>query len=216
MEAQDEERRRIARELHDGTGQALTLLIMNLGHLCAQAEKAQPDINKLACDCTQLAKEISDELRTISYLLHPPLLDDLGLASAMQWYVDGFKQRTGIDVGVVLPPDLQRLSPEVETAIFRIVQESLTNVHRHSGSATAGISLRQMANRIVLEVWDSGRGMPREGLSTELGGAKPSGLGLRGMRERVKGLGGHMEIVSTARGTDIKAVIPTKLGYAGD
>jgi signal transduction histidine kinase len=207
LQAQDEERRRIARELHDSTGQDLALLTLNLGRLRTRAEKVAPILEKSVSDCFDLAKHISAELRTISYLLHPPLLDELGLASALLWYIDGFKHLTNIDVELGLSKNLQRLPSEIEIAIFRIVQESLTNVHRHSGSSKASISLERKARDVVLEVSDEGKGIPAQLLSRlELGSS--TGVGLRGMRERVKSLGGEIQIGRAAKGTRIKAVIP--------
>lgn len=207
LQAQDEERRRIAHELHDSTGQDLALLTLNLGRLRTRAEKVAPILEKSVSDCFDLAKHISAELRTISYLLHPPLLDELGLASALLWYIDGFKHLTNIDVELGLSKNLQRLPSEIEIAIFRIVQESLTNVHRHSGSSKASISLERKARDVVLEVSDEGKGIPAQLLSRlELGSS--TGVGLRGMRERVKSLGGEIQIGRAAKGTRIKAVIP--------
>jgi two-component system NarL family sensor kinase len=207
MQAQDDERRRIARELHDGTGQVLALLIMNLDRLGQETERTHPDLTKSASECSQLARQISRELRAISYLLHPPLLDELGLTSAVAWFVNGFKNLTEIDVVVDLAPDMGRLPHDVETAIFRIVQESLTNVHRHSGSRMAAISLQRQRGNVVLEVSDRGKGISGVRLS-QIARGESSGIGLRGMRERVKSLGGEIDIAAFDGGTHVRVAIP--------
>jgi two-component system, NarL family, sensor kinase len=207
MQAQDDERRRIARELHDGTGQVLALLIMNLDRLGQETERTRPDLTKSASECSQLARQISRELRAISYLLHPPLLDELGLTSAVAWFVNGFKNLTEIDVVVDLAPDMGRLPHDVETAIFRIVQESLTNVHRHSGSRMAAISLQRQRGNVVLEVSDRGKGISGVRLS-QIARGESSGIGLRGMRERVKSLGGEIDISAFDGGTHVRVAIP--------
>lgn len=206
-QAQDEERRRIARELHDSTGQDLAVLTMNLGSLRVKAEQVDPSISNLAADCEDLARHISTELRTISYLLHPPMLDQMGLASALDWFIEGFKIKTDIDVALDLPGNLERLPREIETAMFRIVQEALTNIHRHSGSSTATISLQPHPQDILLRIKDEGKGIPKQALH-KIGRGLSVGVGLRGMRERVKDLGGHMEISSPGKGTELKFVIP--------
>jgi len=145
-------------------------------------------------------------LRTISYLLHPPLLDELGLGSALRWYMDGFQKRSGINVRLEFSGDA-RLAPEMETMLFRVVQECLINIHRHSGSATASIRLAQAGAHIVLEVEDEGRGMTPEELA-DIASGLALGVGLRGMRERVKDFGGELEILSQGQGTKVKAVVP--------
>jgi signal transduction histidine kinase len=207
LRAQDEERRRIARELHDSTAQTLALLTMNLDNLTGMAEGLSPEARTALSRCVQLAKQVCTELRTTSYLLHPPLLEEVGLASTVCWYVEGFKTLTSIDVNLRLSDKLTRLPADVEIAIFRIVQECLTNIRRHSGSAKAFISLERQAGQVVLEVKDEGRGIPQQLLSRiELGSS--TGVGLRGMRERVRGLGGEFEIASLGTGTRIRAMIP--------
>jgi len=207
FQVQDEERRRIARDLHDSTGQALALLSMNLSVLEAEASDSSPDLAKALSDNGMIVRQISTELRTLSYLLHPPLLEEMGLQSALRWYIEGFGQRSNIQVNLEMPDDLGRLPREMEIAIFRITQECLTNIHRHSESATAFIQLRGCQGRITLAVKDEGKGIAPDKLIRieSLGGF---GVGMRGMQERVKNLGGGLEIVSNTTGTEIKVVIP--------
>jgi signal transduction histidine kinase len=204
LRAQDDERRRIARDLHDSTGQVVALLSMNLAALRSEAEKVSPALAASIAENAQIVNGVSDELRTMSYLLHPPLLDEMGLRSALCWYVEGFSQRSRITVNLDLDPALGRLSADLETAVFRMVQECLTNIHRHSGSPTASIRLLQSADRLVLQIDDSGKGIAAEKLASF--GA--NGVGLRGMRERIKGFNGELEISSGENGTQIKISIP--------
>jgi signal transduction histidine kinase len=154
-----------------------------------------------------IVKQISTELRTLSYLLHPPLLDEVGLESALRWYVEGFAQRSNIRVHLELPKGLGRFSNEMEIAIFRVVQECLTNIHRHSGSATAAIKLRESSGDVVLEITDEGKGIAPEKLS-QISSVGVAGVGLRGMRERIKDFGGELEIASDEKGTRVKMVVP--------
>jgi signal transduction histidine kinase len=212
LRVQDDERRRIARDLHDSTGQALTALKLELAGIERELTPRNPQLARRLASAIENARLISDELRTISYLLHPPLLDELGLGSALRWYVDGFGKRSGISVQLDLRGE-GRLASELETMLFRVVQECLINVHRHSGSATASIRLSQGDCLIVLEVEDQGRGMSAEELSDITSGAA-MGVGLRGMRERIKDFGGEMEILSSPRGTTVKAVIPADVSQS--
>ncbi len=204
VQLQDEDRRSIARELHDGTTQSLIALNTELVGL----EKAlrEPDVKILSKVrySKELVKQCLDEIRTVSYLLHPPLLDELGLDTTLRGFVEGFSARSEVQVSVHLPPDLCGLSREIQLAIFRVVQESLTNIHRHSGSKNASIHLAMTADQLTLEIADQGRGMPPEGLPTSL-----AGVGIAGMRERIRQLGGRCEIKSSDRGTTIRAVLPT-------
>jgi PAS domain S-box-containing protein len=206
MQVQDEERRRIARDLHDSTGQALALLSMNLSVLEMEAGRSSPELAKGLSENAAIVRQISTELRTLSYLLHPPLLEEMGLESALRWYIDGFRQRSGVTVDFE-QRDLGRLSRELEIAIFRVVQECLTNVHRHSGSSTASIRLYPSSNSIILEVKDEGKGISPEVLS-KIASTGASGVGLRGMRERIKDFGGELEIASREKGTEIRIVLP--------
>jgi len=206
LQLQDEERRRIARELHDSIGQMLAALSMNLSGV-------QADLNRLTktaaavTDSEDLVQEMCKEVRTISHLLHPPLLDEAGLSSALRWYVDGFSQRSKIAVDLDCPNDFGRLPREMETAIFRLVQECLTNIHRHSGSATAKIRLHHSDHEVVVEVEDKGNGIPAEKLH-QMASAGIAGVGITGMRERVRQLGGSLEINSSDTGTAIVARLP--------
>lgn len=212
LRVQDDERRRIARDLHDSSGQALTALKLELAGIERELALRNPQMARRLSSAIENARLISDELRTISYLLHPPLLDELGLGSALRWYVDGFGKRSGIALKLELRGE-GRLAPELETTLFRVVQECLINIHRHSGSATASIRLSQENDRIVLEVQDQGRGMTPEELADVSSGAS-LGVGVRGMRERIQDFGGEMEILSAGHGTTLRAVIPIEAGQS--
>jgi signal transduction histidine kinase len=206
LQLQDEERRRIARELHDSVGQMLAALNMNLSAVRGDIERLSKTANALA-DSESLVHEMTTEVRTISHLLHPPLLDEAGLSSALRWYVDGFALRSKIKVDLDLPEDFGRLPRESETAIFRVMQECLTNIHRHSGSPIAKIRLRQHDHQVIVEIEDKGKGIPpdkREEMST----SGTPGVGIRGMRERLRQLGGTLEINSNGAGTVITARLP--------
>lgn len=206
MQLQDDERRRIARELHDSVGQTLAALGMNLSLVRNDIERLSGIVSTLN-DSENLIREMSSEVRTISHLLHPPLLDEAGLCSALRWYVDGFAQRSGIKVDLNLPDDFRRLPAEMETAIFRVVQESLTNIHRHSGSAVARIQLREPGEHVVVEIADKGKGIPPEKLE-EMASTGTPGVGIRGMRERLRQLGGAVDIESGKSGTVVVVTLP--------
>jgi signal transduction histidine kinase len=210
LRLQDEERRRIARELHDSVGQMLAALNMNLSAVRADVERLAKTANALA-DSENLVQQMSSEVRTISHLLHPPLLDEAGLSSALRWYVDGFAVRSKIKVDLDLPDDFARLPRESETAIFRVVQECLTNIHRHSGSPTAKIRLRQRDHMVIVEIEDKGKGIPLE-KQEEMTTAGIPGVGIRGMRERLRQLGGSLEIHSTGSGTVVVLKLPITEG----
>jgi PAS domain S-box-containing protein len=206
LRTRDEERRHMARELHDHAGQTLVALGLNLFALHQAAEGHDQKIVSLAAEGQQLSDDLSKEIRTLSYLLHPPLLDEVGLASALRWYVDGFSERSKIQVDLELPADLGRLPGELELVIFRIVQESLTNVHRHSGSASAKIRLTRSERLVEVEISDRGKGIP----SARLGEMTPAqiGVGVRGMEERVRQFGGVLHIDSGPTGTTVAVSIP--------
>ncbi|MGH9336034.1 MAG: sensor histidine kinase, partial [Vicinamibacteria bacterium] len=206
LRLQDEERRHIARELHDSTGQVLAALSLNLAVLQADVGRMSPYAVKALSESLDIVKEMSRELRTLSHLLHPPLLDVTGLESALRWYVQGFAERSGIRADLELSPDLGRLSKEVETAVFRIVQESLTNVHRHSQSPTARVRVTRNGGYARVEVRDEGVGMPVESGSERA----RIGIGVQGMRERVTQLGGEFEVRSDGGGTEVVALLPAK------
>jgi signal transduction histidine kinase len=190
LQLQDEERRRFSRELHDSLGQYLAGVKMNLDMF----SNSQP-ADRLLSEAIQLLDQSIAETRTISHLLHPPLLDEAGFSSAAKWYLEGFAQRSGIEVKMELPDDVGRLPKSIELGLFRVLQESLTNIHRHSGSPRAEIALKLLSDRVILEVRDYGKGIPQE-LLRNFQARGTSGVGLAGMRERVRELGGELEIRS--------------------
>lgn len=206
LQSQDEERRRISRDLHDSAGQYLASAEMNLSGIedrvtgSPQAEVLRP----LIADLRQAISECSKEIRTVSYLLHPPMLDLAGLSSAIRGYIDGFSERSRITVDLEISPSIDRLSQELETVIYRIVQESLTNIHRHSGSKWAGIRLIQERDQITLEVMDRGKGMSKSPNDSTM----RVGVGISGIRERVRQLKGHLTIESGSQGTRLRATFP--------
>jgi PAS domain S-box-containing protein len=208
LQLQDEERRRVARELHDAIGQNLVGLVTNLTLAQRSAGKLNPKARKALSGSLEVAERSLNEMRTLSYLLHPPLLDEDGLASALAWYVKGFAERSGIKVDLKVSPDFGRLPQEVETTLFRVVQESLTNVHRHSKSPTARIRLSRRSIGVELEIRDKGQGMSTKALHLGNSNAGQLGVGIMGMRERARQLGGQLEIASTRRGTTVRVVIP--------
>jgi signal transduction histidine kinase len=203
----DEERRQIARELHDSAGQLLAALGMNIAALQLQAAKLDSEGVKALAENAMMVEQISSEIRTISHLLHPPLLDAAGLASALRWYVEGFSERSKIKVELEIPAKLNRMSDEMEIAVFRMVQECLTNIHRHSGSKTALIRVYEQDHEILVEVQDQGKGISRE-RQLELNSSSRTGVGFRGMRERLRQLGGVLEIQSVGSGTTVRAKLP--------
>lgn len=204
---QDEERRRLGRELHDSAGQLLAALHINLG-VIAQRTQNDPSLSARVADSAALADQVISEIRTLSYLLHPPMLDETGLGSAVEWYARGFSDRSKIAVVLDIDSGLPRFPTEVETAIFRIVQESLVNIHRHSGSRTAYISLQANVDGASLTIRDEGCGIPAEILkSMEHGGAN-IGVGIGGMRERARQLGGAISIRRTTPGTMVEVSLP--------
>jgi signal transduction histidine kinase len=206
LQLQDEERRRIARELHDSAGQLLAALSMNVSKLNRVLGDSHPELRETTSDSLQLIEELSTEIRTLSYLLHPPLLDESGLASALSWYTEGLTTRSKIAIDLNVAPEVGRLHPDLETAIFRIVQECLTNIHRHSGSPTATIDIRRENGSVRVEVADRGKGLSPE--TSDRAPRSRAGVGLRGMHERVRQLGGDLEIRSNAPGTRVIAVLP--------
>lgn len=203
---QDQERRRIARELHDSLGQYLAALkiALELAHGAAASETNKT----LLPECIEIVEKSISETRTLSHLLHPPLLDEAGFASAASWFVTGFSQRSGIPVSLELPDDLPRLSESVEIALFRVLQESLTNVHRHSQTRSADIKVEVDAEEITMEVSDHGRGMPQHVLQQLRGEGSKLGVGLAGMRERIHELGGKFDVTSGEDGTTVRAAVP--------
>ena len=209
LRTQDEERRRIGRELHDTLGQYLTALKIRLDSLASEEPNPSTRISIELAQCSTWIAECVKEVRTISYLLYPPMLEEMGLKSAIPWYLDGFTQRSGIEVNFEIPGDLQRLSRGVELALFRVLQEALTNIHRHSGSAKADIRLSRANGSVILEIRDYGKGVP-QGVLEEAGPdwMGSVGVGLRGMNERLRQLGGTFDVLSTEAGTTVRATVP--------
>ena len=211
LRLRDEEQRRIGRELHDSTAQILGALAINLERvqqlvLSGEISKLQ----KLLAQSTDLAEQATIEVRTLSYLLHPPLLDELGLEGVLPWYAAGFSSRCGIQVNVVLQPNLGRFSSETELTLFRVVQEALTNIHLHSGSPTADITVLKDANRVQLWVTDHGRGIPPGTLGKDRNARAFIGVGIAGMQERIRQLEGVLEIESGDSGTRITVMLPIR------
>lgn len=206
LRVQDEERRRIARELHDSAGQILTALGLELGSLTEDVLKAAPQLAGSFAGAQDLVQQLHREIRTTSYLLHPPLLDEAGLSSALSWYVEGLSQRSGIEIDLKVPDDFGRLPRDMELVMFRLVQESMTNIHRHSGSRTAEIRVAREDGMVTIAVRDRGRGMPPEELKKIREGG--SGVGIRGMRERLRQFQGELRIESDESGTQVLVKIP--------
>lgn len=207
LKAQDEERRHLARELHDSAGQYLAGIQMNLSALLRPNSGLEEAARERLADSLDMAKVCTSEIRTMSYLLHPPLLDEMGLGSAIAWYAEGFAQRSGIRVDVEIPETLQRLPSEIETTLFRVVQQSLANIHRHSGSATAMIRIGIDEDSVGVEIRDEGRGISSEVLAGFRSGTRLLGVGLAGMRERIRDMGGSFEIDSSEKGTSIQVAL---------
>ena len=205
MQLQDEERRRIGRELHDSTGQVLAALEVTLDRAVAAAGSLDPKVTQLLSECAQLARQCSQEIRTASYLLHPPLLDELGLPTALRWLMDGFTARSGIPVQLELPATSVRLPADQELSLFRVVQEALSNIQKHSGSKRARVRLATEPDHVCVEVRDFGRGLAAPGIPLS---TQATGVGLAGMRERLRQLGGNLTIESDATGTSIIASVP--------
>ena len=205
LQIQDSERRHIARELHDSAGQIVTALGMNLASI-AQRVRQNPLLANAVQEGQQLVQELSKEIRTTSYLLHPPLLEENGLSEALPWYIHGLTERSGLTIDLNISEDFGRLAGEVELAVFRIVQECLTNIHRHSGSKTASIRLSREERSVSLEIQDDGKGIPAPRLAEIQ--AQRAGVGITGMRERVRCLQGQMNVESNDRGTKISVTLP--------
>jgi PAS domain S-box-containing protein len=204
LQAQDEERRHIARELHDSAGQSLAALGITLSRLTKEAQ-SNPTVVQHVEDARQLVEHLTQEIRTTSYLLHPPLLDETGLSAALSWYVEGLSQRSSLEIYLKISEDIERLPREMEIAIFRLVQECLTNIHRHSGSKSAIIRIIREGEYIAVEVQDKGKGISPDRLAEiKLHGG---GVGIRGMRERLRQFNGELVIDSNALGTKVRATL---------
>jgi PAS domain S-box-containing protein len=206
LSLQDDERRRMARGLHDSLGQYLSALKMNLEMMSLTSD----DQRSLRAGCCNIVDQCLTETRTISHLLHPPLLDEAGFGSAARWYVEGFAQRSGIHVNLNLPDNLGRLHDEVEITLFRTLQEGLTNVHRHSGGTKVDIRLELSDGQARLAIEDNGSGIPPDTLAHLLAGEAEAGIGIAGMRERARELGGILEIESSPGGTVLRMVLPVE------
>jgi two-component system, NarL family, sensor kinase len=207
LKVQDEEKRKLARDLHDSTGQTLAALKISISFLQSACQH-DPAATALVAEVESLADRAVQEIRTMSYLLHPPLLDEVGFACAAEWFVEGFAKRSGIHVTLDIVPPAERLPFRVETALFRVLQESLTNVHRHSGAKEVRVCFRRLPNKLILEIRDSGRGIPVERLKRLRQASAETGVGLAGMRERLLEMNGRLEIESDGKGTGMRAIIP--------
>ncbi|HMW02238.1 MAG TPA: PAS domain-containing sensor histidine kinase, partial [Acidobacteriota bacterium] len=207
LKLQDEERRRIARELHDVTAQNISAISLNLAYLqkCLNLDDERPA--RAISESIELAEQVLKEIRTLSYVLHPPLLDQSGLVPALQWYIDGFSRRSGVAVDFKVMTEIERLDPEIETTLFRVVQEGLTNVYRHSGSSSARIRLLRDGDFIKLQIKDQGKGISFDEASAE---PQLPGVGIPGMRQRIRQIGGQLELISSPKGTVVTAIVPIK------
>lgn len=212
LRIQDEERRRLGRELHDSAGQYLAVLKMRLDML-ESSSGLDDDLRHRLTECIQLSTEAIREVRTTSYEMYPPMLDEAGLRSAIPWFLDGFRERSGVDISFEIPEDFKRPSRDVELAVFRVLQESLTNIRRHSGSSSAYVRVDMQDGMMSLQVADQGKGIPREVLDAlNQGSLGKLGIGLRGMKERMRQLGGSLEISSNGHGTIVTATVPVGEG----
>jgi len=207
LKVQDEERRKLSRDLHDSAGQTLAALRISIS-LLEQKWKEEPSKMALFSDASKLADQAIEEIRTMSYLLHPPLLDEVGFACAAEWYIQGFAKRSGVNVSLDIATDLPRLPMSIEVALFRVLQESLTNVHRHSGATKVTVCFRRQFEQIILEVRDNGCGIPAERLVRLREASAETGVGLAGMRERMNELNGKLEMESDGHGTTMRAIVP--------
>jgi two-component system NarL family sensor kinase len=206
LKVQDDERRRVARDLHDSTGQTLTALKIAIYMLQIEPETTELAKNHLS-EISDLADQALQEIRTASYLLHPPLLDEAGFSSAAQWYVEGFAKRSGLKIKMEFAREYERMPGAIEIALFRVLQESLTNVHRHSGSNEVNVRFRRDSQGAVLEVRDFGRGLPKD-VNPSGAPSRSSGVGLTGIRERLNDLKGELEVEPAVPGTILRASIP--------
>jgi signal transduction histidine kinase len=206
LRLQDDERRRIARELHDSTGQTLVAMKMVLDQMSAEAKSEK--LSSLVTETIALNDDMSRQLRTMSYLLHPPLIDEMGLPSALRWYTEGFEQRSGIKAELQIGSDFGRLPADMEITLFRVVQECLTNIHRHSGSLTAKISVSRTDDEVRVEIVDKGNGIPAERRQAD---KVIPGVGLMGIEERMRRFGGTVDIASAEHGTKVVATMPLKI-----
>ena len=208
MTLQDEERRRIARELHDSAGQDLAAIEMNLSFLMREDSPRTANEASYVSDALEAVRHCTSEIRTLSYLLHPPLLDEFGLFSALTHFAEGFSRRSGIRIELDIPQDLGRFDTKIETAMFRVVQQSLANIHRHSGTFTAEIQIEADAEQISVQIRDQGRGISPEVITRINSSNQIVGIGIAGMRERINGLGGRFHVQSGKDGTAVEVSLP--------
>jgi two-component system, NarL family, sensor kinase len=214
LKVQDNERRRLSRDLHDSTGQTLVALKLQaslLEHRC----RGDATTSAMVRELTELADQAIAEIRTMSYLLHPPLLDEVGFACAAQWFVEGFAKRSGIIVSTTIEESRARMPERTEIVLFRVLQESLTNVHRHSGATSADVTFQRRTDAAILEVHDSGCGIPAERLERLQRPSGEGGVGLAGMRARLLELNGVLDMESNASGTLVRAWVPLGMGRSG-
>lgn len=204
LRAQDEERRLIGREMHDSLGQILSVLKMKID----AATASEGNLSSQLSECSELVEKAVKEVRTVSYLLYPPMLEEMGLGSAIPWYLEGFSKRSGINVSHDIPENFGRLHRDVELALFRVLQEGLTNVHKHSGSSTAAVHLTRTPEKAILELTDHGNGFTRA--NSQNSNVRQHGVGLRGMDERLRQLGGDLHVTSGPAGTQLKASVPLR------
>jgi signal transduction histidine kinase len=207
LQMQDDERRHLGRELHDSVGQYLAVLKMGLEVLKADKSSAGAPEEQQFSECLRLVDQSITEVRTMSYLLYPPMLEEMGLEMATAWYLDGFAKRSGIRTTFEMPQPVGRLHRDAELAIFRILQESLTNIHRHSGSSTAQVRLIKTEREVTMEIHDQGKGIPTPVLEFAQGAYGSVGVGLRGMTERIRQVEGKLEVISGAAGTTVRAIV---------
>jgi signal transduction histidine kinase len=208
LQVQDDERRKMARDLHDVTGQELAVAVMMLDGL-KKTVAANEDARKSLTEATDLLRRVESEIRTLSYVLHPPLLDEMGLRSALSWFIDGFTKRTAIEVEVQGSEDYPRAAKEIEIALFRVIQESLSNVMRHSGSRKAWVRLSAKDGSLHVEVEDRGKGI-KSSAKGERSKTGASGVGIQSMRGRVEPFGGNLEVRTGSKGTTVIATIPIR------
>jgi PAS domain S-box-containing protein len=207
LQVQDAERRRIGRELHDGVGQLVIAIKMNAAQVFKEKNKLSPLAARCVSENVELIGQAVAEIRTVSYLLHPPMLEEIGLLSALEWYADGFAQRSKVNVALELASDLGRLPQLYELSLFRVAQECLTNVHRHSGSSTATLKLMRTSKEIILQVTDDGKGINKQ-LQSKIASGATLGVGFRGMQERVRLIGGRLAVQSSDNGTSVAVTLP--------
>jgi signal transduction histidine kinase len=208
LRLQEEERRKIARDLHDTTGQTLAALKMSAWSLKEKCQESPPSMTALVSEVLILADKAIGEIRTMSYLLHPPLLDEVGFACAANWYIEGFAKRSGINIKAEIAKPRTRLPHDIEITLFRVLQESLTNVHRHSGASNAQICFQEKDDAVTLEIRDFGKGITEDRLRVLNEAGAEIGVGLAGMRERLVELDGKLEMESDGSGTRLRATVP--------